>query len=47
MTNRIAIGLVLCIAAFFMLDHFVLQLDAARFLLRKLIDLIEYVAFWR
>ncbi|KPP84796.1 MAG: hypothetical protein HLUCCA08_12265 [Rhodobacteraceae bacterium HLUCCA08] len=47
MTNRLALWLVLLIAAFFVLDHFVLQLDAALFLGRKFTDLIEYLAFWR
>ena len=47
MTNSIAIGLVLTIVGFFLLDHFVLHLDAATFLLRKLIALIDTLAFWR
>ena len=47
MTNRIAIGLVVAIAGFFALDTFVLHLDAAPFLMRKLIDLIDTLAFWR
>ena len=47
MTNRIAIALVLIIAAFFVADHFWLHLDAGAFLARKLLDLIDWVAFWR
>ncbi|MDZ7709802.1 MAG: hypothetical protein U5K36_06790 [Roseovarius sp.] len=47
MTNRIAAVLVLLIAAGLAYD--VLRNDAAGvlFLARKLMDLIEYLAFWR
>lgn len=47
MTNTSAIGLVLFIAAFFALDHFVLDMDAPLFLARKFYDLLQWVAFWR
>lgn len=47
MTNRIAIGLFILIVGFFVLDHFVLHLDAATFLMRELVDLINAMAFWR
>ena len=47
MTNTLAIWLFLFIVAFFALDYFVLHLDAARFLARKGLDLIDYLAFWR
>lgn len=47
MTNRLAIYLALAITAFFMLDHFVFGLDAGQFLIRKGIDLITWMKFWR
>ncbi|WP_217810089.1 hypothetical protein [Salibaculum griseiflavum] len=47
MTNRLAIWLVLLIAAFFALDHFVLNWDAPLYLGRKFMELIQYIAFWR
>jgi hypothetical protein len=47
MTNALAIGLVIFIAAFFALDHFVLHLDAPLFLARKFYDMLEWLAFWR
>ncbi|MEZ5731324.1 MAG: hypothetical protein R3D97_03250 [Paracoccaceae bacterium] len=47
MTNRIAIALAILIAAFFVADHYWLHLDAALFLARRLLDFIEYLAFWR
>lgn len=47
MTNALAIGLLISIAAFFALDHFVLQLDAPLFLARKFYDLLQWIAFWR
>jgi len=43
---RIVIGLAL-IAGFFLLDHFVLHLDAALFLARKGLLALDYLAFWR
>mgnify|MGYP000432989227 CR=1 FL=1 len=47
MTNTIAIWLAILIVGFFVLDHFVLHLDAVSFVLRHLITLIGMVAFWR
>jgi hypothetical protein len=47
MTTRIAIVLMLCIIAFFVLDHYVFQMDAAVFVGTKGIQLLNYVAFWR
>ncbi len=47
MTNRIAIALVLMVAAFFLADHFFLHLGAALFLARQFAELVEYLAFWR
>jgi len=47
MTNRIAFWLFVLILGFFLLDHFVLGLDADVFLARKLIELLNYLAIWR
>ena len=47
MTNALAIGLLIFIAALFALDHYVLHLDAPLFLARKIYDLLQWVAFWR
>ena len=47
MTNAVAIGLIVAIAGFFALDHFVLHLDAPLFLAREFYDLLQWVAFWR
>jgi hypothetical protein len=47
MTNGIAFTLFLIIAGFFVLDHFVLHWDAAVFIGRKGVELIEVLAFWR
>ena len=47
MTNGLALALILLIAGFFALDHWVLHLDAPLFLARRGLDLIEWVAFWR
>ncbi|MFZ1727001.1 MAG: hypothetical protein WBO29_03425 [Albidovulum sp.] len=47
MTNRIAIALALFIALFFVADHFWLHLDAGLNMARKILDLIDWVAFWR
>ncbi|MBS1301633.1 hypothetical protein [Loktanella sp. SALINAS62] len=47
MSNAVAIGLLVFIAAFFALDHFVLQLDAPIFMARKFADLLHWLAFWR
>ena len=47
MTNSIAIGILLALVAFFALDAYVLHLDAALFLARKGLALIDWLAFWR
>lgn len=47
MTNTVTIWLALLILGFFVLDHFVLGLEAGLFLARRGLDLIEYLAFWR
>ncbi len=47
MTNRIALLLALALAALFAADHFWLGLGLPTFLGRRLLDLIEYIAFWR
>ncbi|MGJ8610968.1 MAG: hypothetical protein ACSHWY_07735 [Octadecabacter sp.] len=47
MTTRLSIILILLIAAFFALDHYVLHLNAAVFLGKKAIWLINYLAIWR
>lgn len=47
MTNTIAVWIVVLIAGFFLLDHFVLHLDAALFLARKGLLGLDYLAFWR
>lgn len=47
MTNPIVVILFLLIAAFIALDMFVLHLGLSVFLGKRLVDLIEWVAFWR
>ncbi|WP_196778357.1 hypothetical protein [Thalassorhabdomicrobium marinisediminis] len=47
MTTRLALILILLIAGFFVLDHYVLGLNADVFLGKKALDLINYLAFWR
>ncbi len=47
MTTKLTIILALLIAGFFVLDHYVLHLNAFVFLAKKGIDLINYVAIWR
>lgn len=47
MTNRIAIVLVLLIAAGLAYDVLRNDHGGMVFLVRKLMDLIEYLAFWR
>lgn len=47
MTSRLAIFLALMIAAFFVLDHYVLHLDAGVFLAKKGLALINDLAIWR
>ncbi len=47
MTNTIALWLAALILGFLALDHFVLDWNVPLFLGRKLLDLIEWMAFWR
>lgn len=47
MTTRLAFILMFLIVGFFVLDHYVLHLDALVFIARKGIDLLQYIAFWR
>ncbi|AKS46240.1 hypothetical protein SAMN05444287_1349 [Octadecabacter temperatus] len=47
MTTRLAFILFLLIAAFFVLDHYVLHLNAGVFLGRKIIELMSWIAIWR
>ena len=47
MSNSVAIGLVLALAAFVALDHYVLQWDAPLFVARAFADLLHHLAFWR
>jgi hypothetical protein len=47
MSTKIALSLALLIAGFFVLDHFVLQMNAGVFLGKKLIELVNYLAIWR
>jgi hypothetical protein len=46
MTNRIAFGIVLLVIAVLALDY-TLGLGLGLFLARRLLDLIQYLAFWR
>lgn len=47
MTNKIAIVLALIISGILAADLFVFGWDIHIFLGRKLLDLTEYLAFWR
>ncbi|MEL6682765.1 MAG: hypothetical protein AAFQ09_08975 [Pseudomonadota bacterium] len=47
MTNKIAIFLGLLILAFLAVDYSQYDWAMTLFLLRKLLDLIEYLAIWR
>ncbi|MDJ0824523.1 MAG: hypothetical protein QNJ16_03355 [Rhodobacter sp.] len=47
MTNTLALWLAALILGFLALDYFVLGWDVVIFLGRKLMELIEYIAFWR
>ncbi len=47
MTNKIAIVLGIIIAVILLADWFVFGWDLHIFLGRKLIELTEYLAFWR
>ena len=47
MTTRLALILAGLIAGFFALDAYVLHWGAGVFLLKRLLDLISYIAIWR
>ncbi len=47
MTNRIAFFLALSLLALFALDWFVLDRAGLIILGRKLLDLIDFIVFWR
>ena len=47
MSNGLALFLATALVAFFLLDAFVLHMDAGLFLARKGLDLIQWAAFWR
>ncbi len=47
MTTRLAFVLLTLIIGFFVLDHYVLHLNAGVFLAKRGIDLINYLAIWR
>jgi len=47
MTNSLAIGIGLCLFAFFGLDWFFNDWANTIFLGRKTLDMIEWLAFWR
>jgi hypothetical protein len=46
MTNWVAFWIFVIVAGFFALDAAVLHLGASLFVLRKLSDLIVWIAFW-
>lgn len=47
MTNKIALVLALLIIAFFVADYFLFGGGTPVFLGKKIVDLSEYLAFWR
>lgn len=47
MTNTIAVGLGLLLIGGFAADQFLNGGETSVFLAKKLMDLIEYLAFWR
>lgn len=47
MTNRIALVFALLLLGLLCIDRVACDGDALFFLVRKLFDLIDYVAFWR
>ena len=47
MTNKIALWLGALIVAGFVLDQVLFEGSAIVFLARKLLDMIEWMAFWR
>lgn len=47
MTNSLALGLGALILAALALDHYLYDWSATLFLGRKLVEMIEWMAFWR
>jgi len=47
MTNKLAIFLILCIIGFLIGDGILYGSDNTLFLMRKFVELVEWVAFWR
>mgnify|MGYP000153253885 CR=1 FL=1 len=47
MTTKLGLVIVALIAGFFLLDHYVLHLNAGIFMGKKMLELINYLAFWR
>jgi hypothetical protein len=47
MTDRLALGLLVALAVFLALDHWVLHWGAPLYLARQGLRLIEWLAFWR
>lgn len=47
MTNRIALFLALFVTALILLDVYVFGSNNVIFLSKKLLELIEWIAFWR
>lgn len=47
MTTRLAFIVMFLIVGFFVLDHYVLHLNAFIFLAKKGVDLMQAIAFWR
>ena len=47
MTNTLAIILAALTIGFLLLDHMVLGWGVPTFMMRRLVDLIDYLAFWR
>jgi hypothetical protein len=47
MTNRLAVWLALIIAALLAYDYYQFDWANTVFLIRKFVDLIEWIAFWR
>ena len=47
MTTKLTLILAVLIGGFFVLDHYVLHLNAFVFLAKKLIELMNYMSIWR
>ena len=47
MTTKLTLILAVLIGGLFVLDHYVLHLNAFVFLAQKLIELMNYMAIWR